>query len=60
MRNDPVPIVAVSGFLGSLSLADLHLVSAIALAVGSLGYVVTKWVLLVRATLRADRNRKKE
>lgn len=47
-HEDPTPLVGAGGTLGTLFLADIN--SALSLMVGlvSLGYVLTKWILLVR------------
>lgn len=46
--NDKTPFIAAAGLFGSLTLADAHLFLSTMLALASVGYVVTKWIVLVR------------
>jgi hypothetical protein len=51
-HDDPTPLVGASGTLGTLVLADINNVLSLLVGLVSLGYVLTKWILLVRARHR--------
>ena len=52
MIEDKTAPIAAIGFFASLTLAEINLVVSIAAGLATLGYVVTKWVLLLRARSR--------
>ena len=52
MRHDLTPLIGGAGTIGTALLSHIHSVLSIAVGVASLGYVVTKWVLLVRSRRR--------
>lgn len=49
MKYDKTPYVGAAGLLGSLTLADAHLFLSAMLSLASVGYVVTKWIILVKS-----------
>jgi hypothetical protein len=51
-HDDPTPFIGAGGTLGTLFLADINSVLSVLVGLASLGYVVTKWVMLVRARHR--------
>jgi hypothetical protein len=51
-HDDPTPLVGASGTLGTLVLADINNLLSLLVGLVSLGYVITKWVLLVRSRRR--------
>ena len=52
MRHDLTPLIGGAGTIGTAILSNIHSLLSIAVGVASLGYVVTKWVLLVRSRRR--------
>lgn len=52
MRHDLTPLIGGAGTIGTAILSNIHSILSIAVGVASLGYVVTKWVLLVRSRHR--------
>jgi hypothetical protein len=52
MRHDLTPLIGGAGTIGTALLSNIHSVLSIAVGVASLGYVLTKWILLVRARHR--------
>jgi hypothetical protein len=52
MRHDLTPLIGGAGTIGTAILSNIHSILSIAVGVASLGYVVTKWVLLVRSRRR--------
>jgi len=52
MREDPTPLIGAGGTLGTALLSNINSVLSIAVGLASLGYVVTKWILLVRSRRR--------
>jgi len=49
MREDPTPIIGTGGTIATALLANINSVLSILVGLASLGYVITKWVLLWRA-----------
>jgi hypothetical protein len=47
-HDDPTPLVGAGGTLGTLFLADINSVLSMLVGLVSLGYVLTKWILLIR------------
>lgn len=52
MRHDLTPLIGGAGTIGTAILSNIHSLLSIAVGVASLGYVLTKWVLLVRSRRR--------
>lgn len=52
MRHDLTPLIGGAGTIGTAILSNIHSILSIAVGLASLGYVVTKWVLLVRSRRR--------
>jgi hypothetical protein len=52
MRHDLTPVIGGAGTIGTALLSNIHSVLSILVGLASLGYVITKWVLLVRARHR--------
>lgn len=48
MIRDKTLFIAAAGLVQSLTLADAHMLASTLLTLASVGYVVTKWILLVR------------
>ena len=51
-HDDPTHFIGAGGTLGTLFLADINSVLSLLVGLVSLGYVITKWVLLVRSRRR--------
>lgn len=51
VSDNTAPVAAV-GFIGTLTLAEVNVLVSILVGVATLGYVVTKWVMLVRRNRR--------
>lgn len=54
MREDPTAVIGTSGSLATALLSNINSVLSIIVGLASLGYVVTKWVILLRT--RRDRD----
>lgn len=52
MRHDLTPLIGGAGTIGTAILSNIHSLLSIAVGLASLGYVLTKWVLLVRSRRR--------
>jgi hypothetical protein len=52
MRHDLTPLIGGAGTIGTAILSKIHSVLSIAVGLASLGYVLTKWILLVRSRRR--------
>jgi hypothetical protein len=52
MRHDLTPLIGGAGTIGTAILSNIHSVLSIAVGLASLGYVLTKWILLVRSRRR--------
>jgi hypothetical protein len=52
MRHDLTPLIGGAGTIGTALLSNIHSVLSIAVGLASLGYVLTKWILLVRSRRR--------
>ena len=52
MRHDLTPLIGGAGTIGTVILSNIHSILSIAVGLASLGYVLTKWVLLVRSRRR--------
>lgn len=50
MHYDKTPLVGVVGTLGTLTLSDVHTLVGIVAGLATVAYVLTKTVLLVRAS----------
>lgn len=48
MNNDTTPIIAGAGILATLGLNDINAAISLLVGVATLGYVVTKWILIWR------------
>lgn len=53
MNQDTTPIFATAGLLATLGLADINGVISLLVGLVTLGYIVTKWLYLLRE--RRDR-----
>ena len=54
MRDDPTPIIGTGGTIATALLANINSVLSILVGCASLGYVITKWVLLWRRRGRRE------
>lgn len=50
--NDAAPALGLGGLCAALTLSEVNTVISIAVGLATLGYIVTKWVLLVRRQKR--------
>ena len=48
MRPDPTPIIGTGGTIATALLANINSVLSILVGAATLGYVITKWVILWR------------
>ena len=49
MNQDTTPLVATAGLLATLGLSDINGIISLLVGLVTLGYIVTKWLYLVRA-----------
>ena len=49
MNQDTTPIVATAGLLATLGLSDINGVISLLVGLVTLGYIVTKWIFLVKS-----------
>lgn len=49
LKFDPTAFVGTAGFFATLTLAEINTLVSVFVGVATLGFVVTKWVLLVRS-----------
>ena len=49
MNQDTTPIVATAGLLAALGLSDINGVISLLVGLVTLGYIVTKWIFLVKS-----------
>jgi len=48
-RADPTTLVGTAGFFATLTLAEINSLVSVLVGVATLGFMVTKWLLLVRS-----------
>lgn len=49
LRADPTTLIGTAGFFATLTLAEINSLVSILVGVATLGFMVTKWALLVRS-----------
>ena len=54
MNQDTTPIIATGGLLATLGLSDINGIISLLVGLVTLGYIVTKWLYLVRSRRDAD------
>lgn len=49
MFDDRTPLIATAGFIGTFTLAEINQFVGILVGLATLGYVISKWVRLLRS-----------
>ena len=49
MNHDATPIIGAAGTLATFGLADINALVSLLVGLATLGYILTKWALLIKS-----------